>query len=236
MKFNKIHLTILVVCTLLLPYANLAEADVTISQKLFQQGDTFVKSTWKSRFWGDLKEGLTIEGEGEKNGIIYKYTLYFDSKSVIRIEGTVSNDLDRELDEMSGYSEDDWGIYCRTNIWTDHESCWISMYYRRSSKTPLAIGLDKNYSPARICIGTEHYPGSKIMLRVDRNPPRSTGAGCFTENISTILKEINDGEFILTRFKKRPSQTWVGSRVSLYGLSLALELAEWLFKSIKKHP
>jgi len=218
MKFNKIHLTFLVVCALLISCANLAEATKTISPKPFKLGDTLVDS------YLDDPEEFDFKWEGKKNGIAYKYIIY--SK---RSFGVVANGPGKEFDGIA-YSGGDWYIECKIDLMTDKKSCFLRIARGRKLMVTLTFAFIENYSLGGICVGSKHYPGSKIFLRVDKNPPHSVPSkDCFT-NIAKILKEIRGGKVVKTRFQKWPSKYWVDHEISTYGLLLALELAEWLLK------
>lgn len=219
MKINKIYLTFLVVCTLLISYANLAEATKTIFPKPFKSGDTLADS------YLDDPEDFHMWWEGKKNEVAYEYRIF--PKLLI---GLVANEEYKEVGKMSLLSGD-WYIKCDIDLMTDQKSCILKISKGREPMFPLVFIFLENHSLEGICIGAKHYPGSKIFLRVDKNPPHSAPAKqkCFI-NTSKILKEIRAGKVVKTRFQKWPSKSLVDHEISTYGLPLAIELAKWLLK------
>jgi len=219
MKINKIHFTFLVICGLLISYANLAEATKTIFPKPFKSGDTLVDS------YLDDPDDFDMQWEGSKNGITYKYSIF--PKFLV---GVVANEPDKEPDEMA-FSSEDWYIKCKIDLMTDEKSCILKIGKGRKLTVPLRLIFSEKYSLTGICVGNNHYPDSKVFLRVDKNPPHSAPAKqkCFI-NTSKILKEIRAGKVVKTRFQKWPSKSLVDHEISTYGLPLAIELAKWLLK------
>ena len=113
-------------------------------------------------------------------------------------------------------------LRCQVDEFADTHWC-------SASKGDLAVGLSKD-KRAFVSVGYEHYPGSKVSVRVDKNDPLQASAKeSYSQTRTNILiNQMLAGESIMTRYQKWPRESNVDARVSLYGFKEVWELLDRL--------
>lgn len=148
-----------------------------------------------------------------------KYKIYYSDGSG-RVQGLPEGNPDSSI-------ESDWCIYCYTDKMDDSRWCCL----RRGN---LTVGIRKDGSYF-ISIGHEHYPGSTIAIRVDKNEPisASESAGFSSHQVSVILDQLTTGNTLLTRYQEWPYQTNRDDCFSPYGFSQAWEILQVIYDSVR---
>jgi TonB family protein len=109
----------------------------------------------------------------------------------------------------------DWTARCETDKMTDAKKCLVL-------SKPVAFGfLDGRLQI--VLVGTKHYPGSQVMLRIDSEPPLSTKEPGFTgKQADEILNRFTgNADRIRTRYREWPGR-FVDSELSTRGVADAL--------------
>jgi hypothetical protein len=121
-----------------------------------------------------------------------------------------------------------WLVQCKLDPITDKKTCSLSKY-------DFWIFV---YDDGReiVSIGNEHFPGSSVILRIDKGKPFSTlskNDGNFYGTVSKrIIKQLLDdnSEMFTTRYMKWPYREWVDERIGLYGFNEAYSYIKWAIK------
>lgn len=109
----------------------------------------------------------------------------------------------------------EWTARCEVDKMTDAKKCLL---YSR----PLHFAFN-NGRLELVFVGTKHYPGSQVMLRIDNEPPLSVKEPGFTGGqASDILNRfVTNAQRIRTRYREWPGK-FVDSELSTTGFAEAL--------------
>lgn len=157
-----------------------------------------------------------------KGGV--KYEIYYAdaSASILAKEGG---------DLASLEYNDKWHINCRRDAMDDRISCLANLYdlsisiVKRSSRPPLYV----------VMIGNNHYPGSRVAIRLDDDPPIISGPvqSFAFDNPNAILSRMSTAKTITTRYQKWPNQWNVDNKWNLYGFDVVMRYLKWAIDHIK---
>mgnify|MGYP003384490576 CR=1 FL=1 len=88
-----------------------------------------------------------------------------------------------------------------------------------------------------VTIGTDHFPGSTVSIRIDDGPVQTfsaQGDGELPAPATTrTIAALTKGRVAVTRFMKWPHRTWKDEETDLGGLREALDFASWAFKNMR---
>jgi hypothetical protein len=190
----------------------------------FIRSDILLTSTGKMKCkvslnYRTLKSNRKTKTEnGSINGVLYR-TFYSDGSG--SVQGLKTNTLDYVKDKYGT----NWSTSCKTDEMDDSRWCALD-------KGDLRVGIWKDGS-SFITIGNEHYPESKITIRIDKNKPISAPekAGFTTEQSDELIAGLLSGKAVLTRYQKWPYQSNIDNLTDLYGFPEAWELLNAIYKS-----
>lgn len=166
---------------------------------------------------------------GRSDGFAYRFNLKGDIW-----KGIVANKArDRSQDIRL---VDSWHIDCEKDKFNNSKSCqiWMMMEVSRKAHISISITYSDPSKPSLVCVGNKHFPGSKIQIRVDKNKHHEAPAkSCFQKEAPSLVKEMEEGKLIATRYKKWPREFWIEMEFPSDGLSAAIKLAKRLYGKLK---
>ena len=109
-----------------------------------------------------------------------------------------------------------WTAQCEVDKMSDAKKCLVF-------SKPLFFGFTNGHLSI-VIIGTKHYPGSQVMLRIDDEPPLSGQQPGFTGGQATKIMErcATDAQRIRTRYREWPTGSFVEGELSPKGFADAL--------------
>ena len=168
-----------------------------------------------------------------------------DGKESCGIEEGLLNGVRYSVDKRygSGYQcarrEDKWALECHVNPIDDEHTCSLK-------RGNLWLVHGSGATAYNLGIGYDHYPGSYVAIRIDKNEPfkgpadeRTRGFGfrvfMFTlEETKTIIHQLKSGKAYVTRFQRWPYKSDVYEKASTYGFKEALYLLDWLVENLDR--
>ncbi len=158
---------------------------------------------------------------GVLNGIHYHF-YYTDGSGTF--SGTSGN--------VGHYSETvgtNWSTGCKKDPVTDQRYCYMYM------KDLVIFVYPKG--GVTLSIGTDHFPGSSVTLRLDQGVPSTAPAkdnGSFPPQTSArLVKQLANARTITTRYMKWPYRTWIDQTWDLHGLPETLKYVAWAVDRIR---
>lgn len=99
-------------------------------------------------------------------------------------------------------------------------------------KGNIHIGIWKDGS-SYIQIGSNNYPGTDILVRVDKNEPIKAKAdpGYTTSQSDSLITQFKTGNTALSRYIEWPYETNKDLSIDLYGFNQAWEILNIIYKS-----
>jgi len=142
-----------------------------------------------------------------------RYRVYYSDGSG-SVQGLPGNTLDVVRDTHGT----NWEIRCSVDKMDDTRYCTLS-------RGGLTIGIWKDGSHF-VSIGYQHYPGSDVTVRIDKNVPITAGenVGFSAAQVEAIVDQLQKGEMILTRYQKWPYQTNRDESCPVFGFAQAWEI------------
>ncbi|MEK6281884.1 MAG: hypothetical protein AABN95_16140 [Acidobacteriota bacterium] len=160
---------------------------------------------------------------GSLNGVTYQIHYTDGSGSFAGQSGLPPNDF--------GQWGTRWRVSCRKDAMTDRGSCF--MYLR-----DLWVFVNAD-GKATLSIGSEHYPGSDVMLRVDKRVPVIMNTRLLKGSFNLLdsqklIAELSRAKTITTRYRKWPNNhdrddMWE----EIVGFNEALQYLKWAVARIK---
>lgn len=205
--------------TLYLGSEPVVDADEIISVKgpLLAGGKLYCKVSYSVNAGANRR--YRIE-EGTYKGV--RYRIYYTDASG-SIQGLSTNTLDYVGDKYGS----NWSTRCELDQVDDTRYCFLT-------KENLSIGIWKNgtYFAA---IGYDHYPGSQITIRVDKNKPITANADTRFSRTQTleIIKQLKIGSKVVTRYKEWPYKKNKDEAFGIYGFGQAWEILHKLYEAIE---
>lgn len=119
-----------------------------------------------------------------------------------------------------------WSVRCRVDRIDDTRRCFIN-------KEGLTVGIWKDSTPY-ISIGSSHYPGSSITVRVDKNQPvvASERSGFSPAQSQDVLNQLKISSSLITRYQEWPYESNVDKNIDLYGFNEAWDFLKIVYNSI----
>jgi|GEM_PF-1656676 len=154
--------------------------------------------------------------EGIYKGI--KYRIYFSDGSGT-IQGLPTNTLDYVNDRHST----NWSTSCEKDLMEDTHWCQLH-------KEDLWVGIWKDKTPF-VNIGSNHFPGSMMSIRIDKNKPISAteDRGFRKSEIDIIIEQLVKGDMVATRYKEWPYHGNIDKSFGLFGFSQAWEILHKIY-------
>lgn len=154
-----------------------------------------------------VNEALRFE-TGNLNGAEYRIW-YSDGSGYVRHPASTG-------------SKNEWSTRCTIDKFNDSHMCMIS-------RGVFSLRIRPDGSRA-ITIGREHFPGSQISLRVDKNAPISASEETsFSDHqVEEIIKQLQSGSSFVTRYEEWPYQAYIVDTFDLLAFSEALEILQKL--------
>ena len=161
------------------------------------------------------EQGQIIE-HGAINGV--KYRVYYTDGS-----GSFLGKKGGTLD-WTEYQEN-WRVGCRKDAMSDEVSCSASVHDLHLSIVNWRGGKFLYVA----IIGSNHYPGSKVAIRFDRETPILGGRinGYAFENAETIMARLAKAETVTTRYQKWPYRAPVDRTWEVYGAKEVIDYLKW---------
>lgn len=146
-----------------------------------------------------------------------KYRIYYSDGSGT-IQGSKSSKLEYSIN-------DNWNTRCDFDGMDD--SHWCSM-----QKGNIYIGIWKDGS-SYIQIGSNNFPGTDILVRVDKNGPIKAKAdpGYTTRQTDKLIAQFKTGNTALSRYIEWPHERNKDLSIDLYGFNQAWEILNIIYKS-----
>lgn len=119
---------------------------------------------------------------------------------------------------------DSWFISCSVDPIEDTRSCRML----RDSLMVIAFAGE----PEVVRVGTNHYPGSESVIRLDKGTPiRSRADGIFGES-KKILAGLETCNQAVLRYREWPAEVPIDKTVPCAGFRQARSILQWALKSI----
>lgn len=135
----------------------------------------------------------------------------------------------RNIGQFSEPSDSNWRVSCTKDPITDRKLCHMNM-------KDLWIFASPDSKPI-VSVGSEHYPGSSVTLRLDQDTPisnTSKGSGQFSSQVSaSLVEQLKSAKSVTTRHMKWPYQSWKDESWDLYGFAETLQYITWAVDHIK---
>jgi len=156
--------------------------------------------------------------EGVYKGI--KYRIYYSDGSG-SVQGLPSNTLDYIHDEH----RTNWSTGCKKDEMDDTR--WCSLH-----KGDLQVLIWKDGSHS-VGVGSNHYPGSSITVRIDKGRPISAAeeTGFSKQQSESILGHLKKGVSVLTRYQEWPYISDKDKIIELFGFNEAWEILGIVYKA-----
>lgn len=164
---------------------------------------------------------VTKKESGEVNGVVYSF--YYTDGS-----GTFAGKQGNK-----GTYEDprntNWEVRCEKDAVTDRKHCsmkmkdlWIFVYPKGA---------------VTVSIGHDHYPGSSVTIRIDREKPLTVAArsdGDFNSQTSRrLVQQLSKASLVTTRYMEWPYRHWQDETWELFGFNEALSYLTWAVERIR---
>lgn len=118
-----------------------------------------------------------------------------------------------------------WSRSCKQDRMTDERHCFVS-------KGDLSVMVERA-GVVYVSIGHEHFPRTRVTLRVDSKKPRSTddrSTGWHGAEAKAIATHILSGKSVRTRYTNWPHELHVEESLDVAGLAEGIEIAQWAVK------
>jgi len=157
-----------------------------------------------------------------KGGV--KYEIYYADASALI--------LAKEGGHLASLEYNDkWHIRCNKDAMDDQISCSAHVYdlsisiVKRSPRSPLYV----------VMIGHNHYPGSRVAIRLDDDPPIISGPSqpFAFDNPNVILSRMASAKVVTTRYQKWPNSWNVDNKWNLYGFDVVMRYLKWAIERIE---
>lgn len=160
---------------------------------------------------------------GTVNGVAYRF--YYSDGS-----GSFAHDPRVFADMGAGEYLDSWQVSCEKDPITDDKACYMDRGDTR-------VWIDAR-GRSELYIGSSHYPGSQVVIRIDKSAPLAirsrTFGGSFGYRASpTIINKITSAATVTTRYQKWPYKDYEDETWSTYGFKEALAYIRWAVARIK---
>ena len=157
---------------------------------------------------------------GSINGVSYRF-YYSDGSGTFA--GQKGNDT-----EPGNFIGSNWNIGCEKDAVTDKKQCHMNL-------KNLWIFVYPN-GRATVSVGSDHFPGSSVTVRIDSGAPITTSAGgdgnFSAPSSAKIIERLSRAKTITTRYMKWPYRSWVDDTWDVYGFNEALKYLKWAVKHI----
>lgn len=165
----------------------------------------------------DEKGPLKIE-TGVIDGVPYEF--YYSDGS-----GTFGRDPSIPL-----RYEDVWRVGCEKDAITDEKTCHLS-------RGDLRIWVD-NQGRSELYIGSDHHPGSNVIIRIDGARPIAISSRMFKGSFGyraspAIIQKLTTAKSFTTRYQKWPYTDYEDETLSTPGFKEALAYIRWAVAHIK---
>lgn len=167
-----------------------------------------------------------IACNGTIDGFAYTYSQTSGSH---KIEGKVAKDASQEtlasFDPMLSLK-----VTCNQNPVDDKSVCVVMQYGRDVNRDEkrIAYSIGIEGSRAYPCVGYDHFPGSRVRLRLDKSPALVASAdagGCFAAN---VVKRVIGAASVVSEYTQWPDDTPLVTQADTVGLAQAVALARFL--------
>jgi hypothetical protein len=177
---------------------------------------------------GLYRRGHTAKIErGQINGV--SYTIYYADGSASFIDARKGERVDGNAENFRDRMDSTWHVSCRKDPINDSKSCsinrrdlWVYVYPSK---------------PSIISVGSNHFPGSTVTVRIDGSEPLSASAnndGNYNSGTSSrIIERLKQGEEITTRYMEWPYQSWMDRTWNLQGFSEAYAYSRWAVQHMR---
>lgn len=106
-----------------------------------------------------------------------------------------------------------WTLRCEDDQVDDYRTCFLSS----EAATVVGIMTARGTTDQFVTTGFDHYPGSDVVFRVDRNPPLRWHNKEATGDSKALIEQMLTGKKLLGRWTKWPSGTDETRSASLTG-------------------
>lgn len=152
-----------------------------------------------------------------------KYEIYYEDGSAAFLAKKGGH-----LDSLE--PNDRWRVRCNKDAMSDDVSCDAFLH-------DLAIRIRRwrNGFLYSVIIGTDHYPGSRVAIRFDDDPPILGGRSqpFAFDNPQAILERLLTAKKVTTRYRKWPREGDIDSTWEVYGAREVIEYLKWAVVRIK---
>ncbi|MGI9068616.1 MAG: hypothetical protein ACR2HX_19710 [Pyrinomonadaceae bacterium] len=161
---------------------------------------------------------LKVE-EGLLNGVAFHF--YYSDGS-----GTFAGDASNS----TKYGDGVWMVGCEKDAITDEKSCYLD----RGDLRVWADGRGRS----EIYVGSNHYPGSAVIIRIDRSAPLAINSSRFNGSFGyrtspAIIQRVASAKTITTRYQKWPYTDYEDQTLSTYGFKEALAYIRWAVRHVR---
>ncbi|HCX31788.1 MAG TPA: hypothetical protein DHU55_18770 [Blastocatellia bacterium] len=161
--------------------------------------------------------------QGKINNVAYRF-YYHDGSGMFAGKRELSLN---DIEHLSSH----WRVGCSKDAMSDRGSCYMSL-------RDLLIFVNAD-GKATLSIGSDHYPGSSVMLRIDNGAPVAMSTrllkGSFNfQDSQKLIAQISRAKTLTTRYRKWPDgydrdDVWE----EVYGFNEALQYIRWAVARIK---
>lgn len=119
-----------------------------------------------------------------------------------------------------------WRVLCEKNEITDSKRCTLL-------RPDISITAFPN-GKLLVLIGANHFPGTKVYLRIDGQPANTANSPGFGFDVSAdLVNKIKTAKEIKTRFTEWPYEYPVDQSLTTFGFNEALQYMLWAVARIK---
>lgn len=180
--------------------------------------------TARSPFKGDkfaceaIKTASCVEG-AEHSGTLagVRYAQYGDASGWV--------DATPQGSSANTGQQNRWSIRCDRDAMTNKKTCTANL-------DDLWVAAQQD-GRITVSVGYKHFPGSTTSIRIANSRYDTKDRdGDFLQS-NAIVKQLKDGNKLVTRYMKWPYRSWIDVERELYGADAAVALVTWSAKNIK---
>jgi hypothetical protein len=162
---------------------------------------------------------------GTINGVTYLF-YYSDGSGEFASAPNVSLNV---YDPNNGW-ERAWQVGCEKDPITDKKSC-------HADRGDFRVWVD-SAGRSEIYIGSSHYPGTQVVIRIDKTAPLAVNSRAFNGSFGyrtspNIIKRIASAKTVTTRFQKWPDRDYVDETWNTFGFNETLAYIRWAVARIR---
>jgi hypothetical protein len=131
---------------------------------------------------------------------------------------------------FTGLSRLEWKVACEKDPITDEKTCYMD-------HGDVRVWVDGR-GRSEIYIGDKHYPGSQVVIRIDKGSPMAISSRVFNGSFGyraspAIINRIAAAKIVTTRYQEWPHTDYVDDSWEPHAFAESLSYIRWAVRQIK---